>query len=366
MVGDGGSIIAATIAAYIGTTGYDTANLLAGMYNGATNPNAKSKGHTCREGLSSYLSKGYVDMATGGGAASITLEYAHTDFAIAQFANALGDTAKYNELMAASRRWKNLWNANAAAPPPRTFQGYLVARNADGSFVANWDATVSGPATSDEWFREGNGSQYLWMVEHDRAGLIELLGGKAAASARLQDHFGLPTDSDAARSVNALINHTVHAYLGNEPEELAPHMYAYVGQPNRGAEVWRRMLLDWYPNAPTGNPANDDGGSMSSWVVMASLGINHAIPGVAGFVIGSPWFPSAKVRVPGGILTINAPGASDANLYVQSLKWNGAPYGSTWLPWSTVKNGGTLDFVVGANAASTWGTADADAPPSFP
>src|SRR5262249_53888706 len=67
MVGDGGSIIAATIAAYIGTTGYDTANLLPGMYNGATNPNAKSKGHTCREGLSSYLGKGYVDMTTSGG-----------------------------------------------------------------------------------------------------------------------------------------------------------------------------------------------------------------------------------------------------------------------------------------------------------
>jgi putative alpha-1,2-mannosidase len=65
-------------------------------------------------------------------------------------------------------------------------------------------------------------------------------------------------------------------------------------------------------------------------------------------------------------LIINAPGASDANLYVQSLNWNGAPYGSTWLPWSTVRDGGTLDFVVSADAASTWGTADVDAPPSFP
>jgi predicted alpha-1,2-mannosidase len=366
MVGDGGSIIAANIAAYIGTTGYDAASLLAGMYNGATNINAKSKGHTCREGLSSYLSKGYVDMDTGGGAAAITLEYAHTDFAIAQFAQALGDTAKLDEMMAASRRWKRLWNATAAAPSPRTFKGYLVPRNADGSFVADWDATVSGPATHDEWFREGNGSQYLWMVEHDRGGLIELLGGKATASTRLQDHFGLPTDTDGARSVNALINHTVHAYLGNEPEELAPEMYAYVGQPNRGAEVWRRMLLDWYPNAPTGNPANDDGGSMSSWVVMASLGIHHAIPGVAGFVIGSPRFPTAKVRLANGMLIIHAPDANDANLYVQSVNWNGAPYRSTWLPWSLVKGGGTLDFVVSANVASTWGTADGDAPPSFP
>jgi len=99
---------------------------------------------------------------------------------------------------------------------------------------------------------------------------------------------------------------------------------------------------------------------------MASLGINHAIPGVAGFVMGSPWFPSAKLRLAGGTLKINAPDASDTNLYVQGVKWNGSPYGSTWLPWSTIQNGGTLDFVVSANAASTWGTGDADAPPSFP
>src|SRR5262249_39541600 len=157
--------------------------------------------------------------------------------------------------------------------------------------------------------------------------------GKQVTSERLQDHFGLATDSDAERSVNALINHTVHAYLGNEPEELSPQMYAYIGEPNRGAEVWRRMLRKWYSNAPTGNPANDDGGSMGSWVVMASLGINHSIPGVAGFVIGSPSFPSAKIRMPGGLLVINAPGASDTNLYVQTLQLNGSAHGSTWLPW---------------------------------
>ena len=366
MIGDGGSIVAANIAAYAGTTGYDAAGLLAGMYTGATNPAARSRGHACREGLSAYLSKGYVDMDTVGGAAAITLEYAHTDFAIAQFAKALGDTAKFDAMMTSSRRWKNLWKGDAAALGPRTFKGYLVPRNADGSFVAGWDATVSGPMTNDEWFREGNGSQYLWMVEHDRASLIELLGGRAATSARLQDHFGQSGDGDAKRSVNALINHTVHAYLGNEPEELAPHMYAYVGQPNRGAEVWRRMLIHWYPNAPNGNPANDDGGSMGSWVVMASLGINHAIPGVAGFVIGSPRFPSASVRMAGGTLVIRAPEASDANLYVQSVKWNGEPYHSTWLPWNTIKRGGTLDFAVSGDATSVWGTADADAPPSFP
>ena len=147
------------------------------------------------------------------------------------------------------------------------------------------------------------------------------------AVTRLQDHFGRPTDGNAKAEVNALIDNTMHAYLGNEPEELAPHMYAWAAAPNKGAEVWRRMLLNWYGNAPTGSPANDDGGSLGSWVVMASLGLNHAIPGVGGFVIGSPWFPSATVRLAGGaVLNINAPAASDGNMFVQSLNWNGAVY----------------------------------------
>jgi predicted alpha-1,2-mannosidase len=365
MIGDGGSIIAANIRAY-GVTNYDGAALLAAMYRGATDPKARSAGNTCREGLASYLSKGFVDMTTGGGAGSITLEYAHTDFAIAQFAKSMGDTAKFTELMGRAQDWKNLWKPDAAAPAGFSYTGYIVPRNADSSFVSGWNSTITGP-TQDAWFREGNGSQYLWMVEQDRGGLVKLLGGNATAITRLQDHFGRPGDTDARRSVNALIENTMHAYLGNEPEELAPHMFAWASAPNLGAEVWRRMLLEWYPAAPNGAPANDDGGSMGSWVVMAALGINHAIPGVGGFVIGSPWFASASVRLAGGAhLDITAPNAADHNVYVQGLTWNGRPYNSAWLPWSLAKRGGSLSFTLSDNPASTWGTDPALVPPSFP
>jgi predicted alpha-1,2-mannosidase len=364
MVGDGGSIIASTIRAY-GITNYDGFALLDAMYNGATNVNAKSHGHTCREGLSSYLANGYVNTSTGGGSGSITLEYAHTDFAVAQFADSLGDTAKRDVLLAHAKNWKTLWKADAAAPAGFSYTGYLVPRTSAGAFDSAWDAKASNPG-GVSWWSEGNGSQYLWMVEHDRGGLIKLLGGNATAVTRLQDHFGRPTDSNAKTEVNALIGNTMNAYLGNEPEELAPHMYAWAAAPNKGAEVFRRMLINWYTNAPTGNPANDDGGSMGSWVVMASLGLNHAIPGVPGFVVGSPWFTQAKVRLPGGsVLQIDAPNASDTNIYVQGLTWNGVAYDSPWVPWDLVKNGGTFNFNLSTSTASTWGTDPAKAPPSF-
>src|SRR5204863_7945875 len=135
----------------------------------------------------------------------------------------------------------------------------------------------------------------------------------------------------------------------NEPSELHPAAFAYVGAPARGAEVWRRLFLTWYVDPITqvrpsvALPGNDDAGSLASQQVFAAIGLNHAVTGVAGFVIGSPLFPTITLRLRGGSLQINAPAASASNMFVQSLAVNGAPYNSAWLPWSQVQNGGTLD-----------------------
>src|SRR5262249_36094458 len=56
---------------------------------------------------------------------------------------------------------------------------------------------------------------------------------------------------------------------------------------------------------------------------------------------------------------------SDSAKYVQSLRVNGASTNRAWLPESLVANGGTLDFTLGTTPNTSWGTAAADAPPSF-
>jgi len=89
------------------------------------------------------------------------------------------------------------------------------------------------------------------------------------------------------------------------------------------------------------------------------------MPGVGGFVIGSPLFPSVTLHLASGhTLQINAANAVDGNPYVQSLTINGTASTHLWLPWSTVTNGATLNFTLGSSASS-WGTSASDAPPSF-
>jgi putative alpha-1,2-mannosidase len=127
-----------------------------------------------------------------------------------------------------------------------------------------------------------------------------------------------------------------------------------------------RQIETLWTNTPGGIPGNDDGGEMSSWYVFATIGLYPEITGVGGFVIGSPLFTSVTLGLSGGhALQINAPGASVSQPYVQSLKFNGNPTTSLWLPWSAVKNGATLDFTLGGSP-SNWGGSPQDAPPSYP
>jgi predicted alpha-1,2-mannosidase len=353
MSGDSGSISVANMYAY-GITNFDSTALLNAAYRGATDVNAKSDGLTCREGLRQWLSKGYVDTSGSSRAGSVTLEYAQTDFAVAQFAKLKGDMEKYNTLMPRSGNWINLWHSGATSGA-HPYSGYLLSRKSDGSF------NRSDIGSKNVYFHESSVEQYLWMVPHDRQGLIDTLGGKATTLKRLSDHFGT-TKADLIGSYSSF-----NAFLANEPQILAPSTYAFVGAPAKGAEVWRRLLLNWWTNAPDGIPGNDDAGSMSSMMVFAAIGLNHAIPAVPGFVIGSPLFSGVTVHLAGGnTLQINAPVASDSNMYVQSMTLNGAAYNSPWLPWSAVQTGATIDFKLSDNAASSWGTDSALAPPSFP
>ena len=60
------------------------------------------------------------------------------------------------------------------------------------------------------------------------------------------------------------------AFMGNEVSLKTPWMYAFAGAPWKTQEVVRRILLELYSNSPAGMPGNDDGGVLSSWVVLAS------------------------------------------------------------------------------------------------
>ena len=99
--------------------------------------------------------------------------------------------------------------------------------------------------------------------------------------------------------------------------------------------------------------------------MFAALGIFPGIPGVGGFLVGSPLFPMATVHLANGALVIRAPAASADNRYVHALRLQGAPHDWPWIDWKDVANSAVLDFDVSSTPDPTWGAAAQDAPPQL-
>ena len=277
MQGDPTPILISNAYAF-GARNYDPKPIFKTMRKGAEEPGAMSQEVEARPGLKQYLDKGYYN-------ASIQLEYTSADFAIAQFAlHAVGDEFASWRYFHFARSWKNLYN-------PET--GWLQSRNPDGSWK---------PLTED--FRESTYKNYFWMVPYDIAGLIEIIGGKAAAEKRLDEFF---TRLDAGYNDAWFAS-------GNEPSFHIPWIYNWVGTPYKAQEIINRVLNEQYSSKIDGLPGNDDLGTMGAWYVFACIGLYPEIPGVGGFTVNTPIFSSVKVHLKKGDMVIK--GGSEKNIYI--------------------------------------------------
>ena len=283
MQGDPTPILISNAYAF-GARNYDPKPIFKTMRKGAEEPGAMSQEVEARPGLKQYLDKGYYN-------ASIQLEYTSADFAIAQFAlHAVGDEFASWRYFHFARSWKNLYN-------PET--GWLQSRNPDGSWK---------PLTED--FRESTYKNYFWMVPYDIAGLIEIIGGKAAAEKRLDEFF---TRLDAGYNDAWFAS-------GNEPSFHIPWIYNWVGTPYKAQEIINRVLNEQYSSKIDGLPGNDDLGTMGAWYVFACIGLYPEIPGVGGFMVNTPIFSSVKVHLKKGDMVIK--GGSEKNIYIKSMLKN--------------------------------------------
>ena len=350
---------------------FNARRALASLVHAAEVPTADDLSHNgcpveCvgeRPGLDQYLKLHYIPIgAPAWGASADTLEDATADFSLSALAGHLGDAGVQSRFATRAQYWRNLWNPKAAPDG-----GYIANRNSDGSWPAtdvdddddNDKAKKPFTPATGAGFVEGSAAQYVWMVPFNVAGLFQQMGGRDAATARL-DRFFYESGKPAVTRSGPL-----HAELDNEPSIGTPWLYDYAGQPWKTQQLVRQVLNTLWIPGPKGLPGNDDLGEMSSWAVFAYLGIYPAIPGRSELVLGSPSFPRAVVHRPAGDITITAAGASPANFYVQRLTVHGAASGKTWLPESFALKGGTLRFELGAEPNRNWGSHPGDEPPSF-
>ena len=324
MQGDPTPILVANAYAF-GARNYDPRTLLRTMRYGAEVPGANSQGVLTRPGLEQYLEKGYYD-------ASILLEYTSSDFAIGRFAlQACNDEPVCNWYTQRAMNWKNLFNKET---------GWLQSRNEDGSWK-RYDA---------DW-RESTYKNYFWMVPYDLQGLIDSIGGKEAAEKRLDEMF---------RRLDASYGDEWFA-SGNEPSFQIPWIYNWAGAPYKAQQVIRRILNEQYSSRVNGLPGNDDLGSMGAWYVFASIGLFPEIPGVGGFSVNSPVFRKIVLHLPEGDVIIK--GGDEKKEYIHSLSLDGKKMEGTWIDWSDLYRGATLEYKLSGKPDKTWGTRIA--PPSY-
>jgi predicted alpha-1,2-mannosidase len=204
---------------------------------------------------------------------------------------------------------------------------------------------------SDSCEPKTNPLQQTWFVPHDIYGLIDLMGKDRFVGA-MEDMF---EKTPSNFGWNPYYNHS------NEPVHHVPYLFVYAGQPWLTQKWVRRILEQAYYAEVDGICGNDDMGQMSAWYVMSALGFYPVCPGDNVYVLGSPLFGKAVIRLDskwqrGTTFVIIAHGNSSANCYVQSAQLNGKPLQRAWITHAEINSGGTLEFVMGSEPNFRWGT----------
>ena len=279
---------------------------------------------------------------------SRTLEYAYDDWCVARVARDL-DEESYHRFRRRANFYRDLYDAAS---------GFMRPRDSRHRWLEDFD-----PLAYTRNYTQGNAWQYTTFVPHDIAGLIGLMGGDRAFGQWLDRFFTTenPRTYQGRRS-SLMIGQYYH---GNEPSHHVAYLYNFAGQPWKTQAMVRRIMETQYRRGPAGLAGNDDAGQMSAWYVLSALGFYSVTPGMNSYVLGSPRFDQAEIRLENGkTFRIIAENNSKENVYIRSVTLNGQPYTHTFLKQEDIMRGGTLRFIMGPHPDTTWGTARDDRPPS--
>jgi len=293
-------------------------------------------------------------------AVSVTLENSYDDWCVAQLAKALGKREDEDHFTKLAHNYENVFNPAI---------GFMAPKSADGKWIEPFDPKLGGGQGGRDYFTEVDSWIYTFNVQHDVAGLINLMGGREAFNAKLDqlfvEQYGTSKYSFLGQFPDATGLVGLYAQ-GNEPSFHIPYLYDFSGRPWETQKRVRQLMDVWYGDGPLGIPGDDDGGETSSWYVLSALGFYPVCPGSPVYEIGSPLFAKSVIRLGNGTeFTILADHVSARNKYIQSAKLNGKVLDRAWFPHSEIANGGTLVLEMGDSPNRAWGSDPKNAPPSM-
>lgn len=295
---------------------------------------------------------GYIPFDKEKGAESVSkcLEYALADASIAKVAQYMGKKDDYEYFHKRSMAYKYYWDSATK---------FLRALSSTGKFREPFNPFTSVHEKGD--YTEGNAWQYVWLVPHDVHGLISLFGGDKPFVSKLDSLFIVSGElgAEASPDISGLIGQYAQ---GNEPSHHVVYMYNYAGEPYKSAPLLRNIMTNLYKADPDGLSGNEDVGQMSAWYVLSSMGLYQVEPAGGKYVFGSPMVREATLKLAKDkTFRIVAHNNSKDNIYIQSVKLNNKAYTKSYINFSDIVAGGTLEFEMGSKP-SKFGTAIADRP----
>ncbi|MBW7991498.1 MAG: hypothetical protein FVQ84_16010 [Planctomycetes bacterium] len=297
--------------------------------------------------LKTYLEHKYVP--SDRGRFSNTLEYAYDDWAVAQFARALGKNREYEEFIARSAWWRNAIDSET---------GFARLRKSDGSFEENFDSYKSG---ANKQYVEGNAWQLTFFVPQDVPGLAKAIG---------IDRFRKRLQWGFEESYKWRFNAPNDQYWdypimqGNQQSMHFAYLFNWVERPWL-TQRWSRAITERYYGNGLANAylGDEDQGQMSAWFVMTAIGLfqtDGACRVNPIYEIGSPLYEKTVIHLGkrynrGRTFTIKANNTSRKNKYVQGAVLNGKKLETFWFPASELLKGGELILEMGPEPNKKWG-----------
>ena len=282
-------------------------------------------------------------------AVAITLGHSYDDWALAQMAQELNKTSDFAKFSARANYYKNLWE-------PKTQM--FLPKDKDGKWI-DIDPKFDGGMGGRDYYDENNGWTYLWQVQHDVKGLINLFGGVPSFEAKLDQLFREPLGRSKYELWAKFPDFTGingQFSMGNEPSFHIPYLFNYTSSPWKTQKKIRFLLDTWFKDNEFGIPGDEDGGGMSAFVVFSSMGFYPVTPGIPVYTIGSPVFEKVAINLPNGKqFQMIANKCSVVNKYIQSAKLNGKVLDTPWFTHEQLVNGGKLELEMGPLPNKSWG-----------
>lgn len=282
-------------------------------------------------------------------AVAVTLGGSYDDWAVSQLAAELNKPTDKALFAKRATNYKKLWNDD---------KKMFIPKDKDGNWI-DIDPKFDGGLGGRDYYDENNGWTYLWQVQEDIPGLIDLMGGNVNFQNKLDRTFreGLDRSKYAFWAKFPDATGLVGQYsMGNEPSFHIPYLYNYAGAPWKTQKRIRFLLDVWYKDNIFGIPGDEDGGGMSAFVVFSSMGFYPVTPGKPVYTIGSPVFSKVTINLPNGKkFKIVAHHCSVINKYIQRARFNGHDLNKPFFTHKQLISGGELELEMGPKPNKNWG-----------